>query len=704
MSDLREALLRPKRVALIGASGTKGRVTARPQTYLMAHGFSGEVLPVNPGRSEVQGVPAYPSISDVPGPVDHAYILLDTDGALDALDACGQAGVPVVSMLADGFAESGPEGAARQARLAETAARYGTALLGPNSMGVVAGGFACTTNPIFANMDLPQPDRPGARFAVISQSGSIIGALASRAAAVGLGFAAYVSTGNEARLGVGEIGLELVDDPNLDGFVLFLETLRRTDQIALFAARAAELGKPLLAFLVGRSEAGTHLAASHTGAMAGGARAIEAFLSANGIQLLDNFEALAETANALALRSRLVARPRSVTVITTTGGGGGMVFDRIGQAGVSLRGLSEAARGRLADQGIAVKPGALVDVTLAGARYETMRAVIEAAVEDPETGLVVAAIGSSAQFNPEQAVNPIVDVVRAGGASDAPVVAVPIPNAPESLHLFNGSSVPAFRTMEAAAEGIAALLSPPSARMIVNAKLPEQAALALADAPPGPMTEAEAGKVFAALGIAAPPSMLVSAVEAVGQIGFEGPYVLKVVSRDILHKTDLGGVALGLADRDAVEQALGAMRARIANAVPDARIDGYLIQQMASGGVGEAIIGLTRDPVAGPMISVGMGGVMTEIYQDIVLRPAPVSVEEAAAMLSEVQGFALFRGWRGGARGDLGALAAVVSAISGLAAESRVCEAEINPVLVMPEGSGVLALDALITLQEISPP
>ncbi|MFK7945657.1 MAG: acetate--CoA ligase family protein [Paracoccaceae bacterium] len=697
MSNLREYLLRPRRVALIGASGTPGRVTARPQSYLAEHGFEGEVFPVNPGRAEVQGIPAYASIADVPGrPVDHAYVLLDTDAALDALDACGQAGVPVVTMLADGFAESGPEGLARQARLAKIAARNGTALVGPNSMGVVSGGFACTTNPVFAN-----PDLPGGRFAVISQSGSIIGAIASRAAAVGLGFGAYVSTGNEACLGVGEIGALMVDDPTFDGFVLFLETLRRPDKIAAFAAEAARLGKPVVAYLVGRSEAGSSLAASHTGAMAGGARAIEAFLAAHGIHLLENFEALAETANAMPLRPRLRTRPARVTVITTTGGGGGMVFDRIGMAGLELTGLTNAARTRLAAEGLDLKPSDLVDVTLAGAQYKTMRAVIEAAVEDPDTGLVVAAIGSSAQFNPELAVKPIVDVVNDGTVEDAPIVAVPIPNAPESLSLFNGSGVPAFRTPESAAEGIVALFAqgqagisaPHALDPIVHAKVTAH--------PAGALTEVESSEVFASLGIRTPPSLIVrTAGDLPTDLPFQGPYVLKVISRDILHKTDIGGVALGLSDHDKVAAALEAMRNSLSESAPETRIDGYLVQQMASGGLGEAIIGLSRDPVAGPMISVGMGGVMTEIYRDLSLRPAPVSVDQAAEMLQDVKGFALLRGYRGAPRGDLDALAHVVARLSTLALAPSVREAEINPVLVLPAGEGVIALDALIVLGE----
>ena len=365
--------------------------------------------------------------------------MLDADPALAALETCGKAGVTCVTMLADGFGEAGAEGERRQERLIEIASRYSMTVIGPNSTGVVgtAGGFVCTTNAAFATDDLPR-----GRFAVLSQSGSVIGTMLSRGAAVGLGFHSYVSLGNEACIGLGEAGQMLVDDPAIEGFVLFMETLRRPQAFAKFAEVARSAGKPIIAYLVGRSEAGQHLAVSHTGAMSGGARALEAFLDAQGVIRVETLEVLAELSNALSVKPKLASRPKQATVVTTTGGGGGMVYDQIGLRGAALAPMGAAAQQHLAKDGYDIKPGALVDVTLAGTNYDTMKAVITRLIQDKDTGLVVAAIGSSAQFNPELAVKPIVDAVAEAGPEAAPVVAVPIPHAPESL---NCSMPGAFR-------------------------------------------------------------------------------------------------------------------------------------------------------------------------------------------------------------------------------------------------------------------
>ena len=687
---LRRALLYPERVALIGASGSPGRLTARPVEFLRRHGFRGEVIPVNPGRAEVGGLRAYPGLEDVPGPVDHAYVLLDAEPALDALEACGRAGVRVASVLADGFGEAGEAGAARQRRLEAIAARWGMTVIGPNSTGVVetSRGFACTTNAAFAAETLPR-----GRTAVLSQSGSVIGAIASRGAATGIGFHALVSVGNEAVLGVGEIGALLVDDPAVEGFALFLETVRRPLAVAAFAARARALGKPVTAYLLGRSAAGRALAVSHTGAMVGGARAMEAFLAGHGIALAETFDALVESAALPVLRPRLMGRPRRATVVTTTGGGGGMLLDRLGMRGVPLDG---AAAGRLAAAGLPVKDGPLVDLTLAGTRYEVMRAVVEALARDPGTGLVTVAIGSSAQFEPGLAVEPIADAVAAAGPSAAPVIAVPIPHAPESLGLLNARGVPAFRSVESAAEVVALLLRPPLGE--APAPLPPDPALRAAlDAFPevGTLDEWESSiLLLGALGVTRPPTLRLGPEEpAPERVPFSGPFVLKAVSRALPHKTERGAVVLALPDLGAVEGALAAMRARLAGEA----VAGFLLQPVMHG-VGEAVIGFLRDPVVGPLISVGAGGVLAELHDDAALRPAPVTPSIARAMVEEPRGLAPLRGHRGLPPGDLDALAEAVAALSRLAAEPRVLEAEVNPVLVRGAGQGVVALDALVRL------
>lgn len=690
-----EALVAPRSVALIGVSGNENKLTARPLKYLRHHGFKGSVFPINPGKKDIAGYPCFADIRDLPEVPEHAYVLLDSEPALKAVEACGKAGVRCVSVLADGFAEAGPSGQVRQERLVEIARRHDMLLIGPNSTGVVnaRSGFVCTTNAAFVADRLPE-----GRFSVLSQSGSIIGAMLSRAAAVGLGFGTYVSLGNEALADVGTIGRMMINDPEVDGVVLFLETLRNRPAFVAFAEEAHRAGKPVLAYLVGRSDAGKALAASHTGAMMGGGQAIETFLKAHGILTVDAFETLAELANALRLRPRLTGRPSHATVVTTTGGGGGMVYDGIGLRGVSLAPMSPASHQKIRAQGTDLKEGPLVDVTLAGTKYDVMKTVISTLLKDPECGLVIAAIGSSAQFSPELAVKPIVDAVAESGPGAAPVLAVPIPHAPESLALFNANGVPACRTVEGAAEVIAALFADIAFQPADAAEPSAEVMSLLSKHPEGALTEVTAAKAFSGLGVTVPATLMIGEDgELPSELPFKGPYALKVVSRDLLHKSDVGGVRIGLADRTELTAALAEMRTKVVALAPSAAIEGYLIQRMETG-LAEAIVGVYRDPVAGPIVTVGAGGVMTEIYHDVVSRPAPVTLDTAHSMLDEVSAFALLRGYRGASRGDLDALAQVVTQVSRLAACDRVVEAEINPVLVRHEGAGAIALDALIRL------
>ena len=266
MNDLRAALFEPRRIALVGASSDPSRLTARAQLYLRKHGFAGEILPVNPRAAEVLGERAYPSVADMPGAVDLAYVLVNTPLVEAAVEAVAAKGIPAVCVLADGFAEAGPEGAALQARLLSIARAAGLRLLGPNSMGVVnlQARVACSVNAALEAETLP-----AGRLALVSQSGSMMGALMSRGAARGIGFSHLVGTGNEADLSAAEVAGLLVDDSRVDAILLFLEAIRRPEHFADLARRAHTAGKPVVAYKLGRSPYGAELAASHTGALAG---------------------------------------------------------------------------------------------------------------------------------------------------------------------------------------------------------------------------------------------------------------------------------------------------------------------------------------------------------------------------------------------------------------------------------------------------
>lgn len=692
MQDFLKALTCPSAVALIGASDDAAKLTARPLSFMKQHGFSGRLYPVNPVRDSVQGLKAYPTVSAIPDQVEHAYILVGYERVIAAVEDCAKAGVKVVSILADGFAEAGPEGRVRQAELIEVASAAGILLIGPNSTGVVdtRHGFSCTTNAAFRADKLNT-----GRLAVISQSGSLIGTFLSRGDARGVHFSTFVSVGNEAGFGVGEVGSVLLEDDGIDGFVLFMETIRNPGALADFARQAYAADKPVVAYMLGKSDEGQALAVSHTGALTGSTEAVHAFLASIGIAQVSQFDALLEAPSVLSKRARMAGRPKHVTVLSTTGGGGAMVIDQLSLRGIKISACSEASRAALEAQDIPLGRGKLVDVTLAGTRYDMMKAVVSRLIDDPETGALVVATGSSAQFNPELAVTPIVDAVTQADDTAAPVFAFPIPHAEESIRLLEAGSIPAFRSVESCADSVALLMAGTAPSLRPDVTLPELAQTRLNAAESGVLDEIEAGAVFTAMGLNGPAHLVLSpdAEPETGPLAY--PLVAKLISRDLPHKTEMGAIRVGIESAPDLVKAIEDMKTSVAERKPGARISGVLVQEMGKG-LAEALIGVTRDPLVGPVVTVAAGGVMTEIYKDASVRPAPVSLDMAREMVDEVKAFALLRGYRGKPMGDVEALAQAVAAVSALATRADVQEAEINPVLVGREGKGVILLDALI--------
>jgi len=725
--DLGRALVAPKSIALIGVSGDATKLSARPLQFCQQHGFAGKIFIVNPRRDLVLGIKAYPSVSAIPEKVDHAYILLGTELVEAALDDCIAAGVRIVSVLADGFAEAGSQGQARQARLVAKATAAKIMLIGPNSMGVVNtnNGFICTTNAAFKIDKLPR-----GRLAVLSHSGSLIGTLVSRGQARNIGFAALVSLGNEAQSCVGRLGLTLVEDDNIDGFVLFLETMRNPQIFAEFAAAAKRLGKPVVAYMLGKSADGQALSVSHTGAMTGEAAAVRAFLAQHSVAEVHQFDALFEAPALLMKKPRLGPRPRRATVVTTTGGGGAMLVDQLSLRGVKLAGLSPASRTFFRSQNIPSGTGKLVDVTLAGAQYDIMKKAITQLINDPETGIVVVAIGSSAQFNPELAVKPIIDAV-AENPKAAPVAAFPLPVAVKSMMMLEAAGIPCFGSVESCADSIGLLMRDDAGSDLDDGDQSHQIGMNADDHLPlrqqldtiieaigigasgGLLNEVDGYQLFTALGIEGPRQLFLPARDykagvtensaksaaiaavAVAEAALDFPLVAKLVSADLPHKSDYGAVVLSIESEAALEAAITEMQRVVKIHAPTATIDGILVQEMALG-LGEALVGLRHDNLVGPVITVGAGGIFAEIYQDVSIRPAPVSLATAHRMIAEVKGFATLRGYRGKPKGDLDALAQLITNLSRLADVDRIAEAEINPVLVRSEG--VLMLDALIRI------
>ena len=684
------ALFAPRAIALIGASADPGKNTARPQRFLRKHGYGGRILPINPARDEVLGERAYPSLLDAPGDIDHAFIMVPSAKVEAALEQCAARGVPLATVYSDGFAEAGAAGAELERRLVARARELGVRLLGPNCIGLVnvANGCALTVNAVLEMDALPLG---GA--SVVSQSGTIIGTILSRGAARGLGFAKLVSVGNEADLGVGELLDMLADDPDTRVILLFLETLRDAPALARAAARAGAAGKPVVAYKLGRSALGEALARSHTGALAGSDAAVDAYFRRSGIVRVDMLETLIEIAPLLVGRHPPPALGRAprIAVVTTTGGGAASVVDRLGTLGMETLTPDAGFIAAMGAHGIPVKPSPIIDLTLA-ATSDKYRAVLEALLAHPGCDAVLAVVGSSAQFHPELAVKPIVGIAK----SAKPLAVFLAPHAEASLRLLSEAGVPAFRTPEACADALAAYF---------NWRAPQaasaSAAVAWPDALPstGALDEAQALDLFAALGVPTAHRAIAQAPEFAHTLPY--PVVAKVLSCDIAHKTEVGGVALNIADRAAFDARVPQMLAAVRAAAPDARVQGVLVQVMAEG-LAEAIVGYRHDALVGPVVLVGMGGRLAELYRDTALRCAPVDEAEAMEMISEVKGLALVRGYRKLPRGDVAALARAIAAVSRLALieGQPVAEAEINPLMVRADG--VLAVDGLVVLKEIS--
>jgi acyl-CoA synthetase (NDP forming) len=744
--NLRDALFSPRSVAIVGQSDDPGKTAGRPLKFLRQMGYAGRVYPVNARRETVLGERAWPTLAALPEPPEHVYIVTPTEAAVAAVEDCARLGVKVATVLADGFAEAGSQGLAREARLRAACAASGMRVVGPSSLGVVdlRSKAMLTANAAFDETELPV-----GRIFAASHSGSLIGALLTRGKARGIAFAGLVSVGNEVDLSLGDICAATLDDPGIDGYMLFLETMRHAEGLRRFALAAAARGKPIIAYKLGRSAAARELAVSHTGALAGEDDVADVFLKSCGIARVDTLEALLE---GQPLLTRVPATEggghKRVGVVTTTAGGATMVVDPLASRGVTIEPASAATLARLAAAGIEVKPARLVDLTIAGARYETMKAALDILLAAPEFDLVLAVVGSSARAQPEATVRPIIDSAGAG----KPLAAFLVPDAPEAMAALSRAGVPNFRTPEACADAIAAALSrrpprPMAARSAVPAALASEASgqrghfiSARAGHLPGPgssaraalaseasgqrghfisaraghspepgssaraasggrvLDELAAGALLDRLGIARAPVVALDArITHAPALPFSYPVAVKVLSAEIAHKSDVGGVALGIADGAALIAAIRGIRASVAERKPDVRVARVLVQPMVSG-LGEVLIGYRVDRDVGPVMMVAAGGLFAEVARDRSLRLAPVDLAEAREMIAEVRALAPLAGYRGRSRGDLDALAQAIVALSRLAGDPAVVEAEINPLIVRPAGASVVAVDTLVKL------
>ncbi len=693
-SALTRALLAPGSVALIGASDDPRKNTGRPLRFLRRHGYAGRVFPVNARRDTVLGERAWPTVAAIGERVDHALVMVPAAAVADAVADCARAGVPLVTVYTDGFAEAGEAGAAEQARITQIAREGGVRLLGPNSIGVIStrSRLALTVNAALEGELGEAGD-----VAFVSQSGSMLGAVLSRGHGRGLRFSHLVSVGNEADLGVAEIVECLVGDPDTRTILLFLEAVRDGPRLARAARAAFEAGKTVVAFKLGRSAVGERLAQSHTGALAGSDAVADALLRDAGIPRVEMIETLLEIAPLLRGLRPPARRPLRVALVSTTGGGAAMVADGLGARGVEVATPDHAFVRAMADHGVTIRPAPVIDLTLA-ATAGAYRTVLEGLIAAPFCDAVVAVVGTSAQFQPELAVEPIRSALGSTTpGSDAahrvrkPVAVFLAPDAQASLDLLARAGIAAFRTPEACADALAAysrwqvpaardLRVPPALRdtgpvAAGRRVLDESTALGLADAIGLPTVERRL--------LSSPP----------WRHDLSYPVVAKLAVPGLSHKTEVGAVTLDIGSEAELGRAVERMTERLADESPGAVAGGVLVQRQLKA-LAEVLLGYRMDPAMGPVVVLGAGGRLAERLGDLSMRMAPVTAGTAREMIGEVRALSALTGYRGMERGDLDALVDAIVRVSLLATgHDDVVEFEVNPLMVMADG--VVAVDAL---------
>ena len=685
-------LLRPRSVAVIGASADPSKTAGRPVSYLLKHGFAGQILPVNPKVNQIGSLACYPDIASLPVVPDVGIVLLGVERAHLAVRELAARGTVAAIVLASGSSETGEEGARRQRQLIEAAGSM--RILGPNTIGLVN----LTDKIVLSASGALEMDRfPLGSIGIVSQSGGILGSLLSRAAARGIGLSKLISTSNEVDLELADFIDYLADDPATQVIALHIETVRNPARFRAAALKAAAAGKPVVAFKIGRSEAGAKAAVSHTGAMAGSDLMYDALFRQTGVIRAQNFGELLDIATALSTGRRL--RGKRVAILTSTGGAGTLVSDDLGLHGFETPAPDEvtaAALRALQTGSEAVLDRNPIDVTLAGLRPDLLRGAITALLASPSYDALTIIVGSSSLAMPELMAGAIQDCLP---ASDKPVLAYISPHAPEVGALLTQRGVPAYASAESCTAALAAMFkasefalpaaSPPAAPLVV-----------LDDLGSGALDEAQAKQLFARFGLPGVREFIVTngaeAERVAGELG--GPVVLKILSAQITHKSDVGGVAVGL-NAATVGARLSVMAAEV-QAKAGQRPQRFLVQEMVGGGV-EMILGMNRDPL-GTAILLGMGGVTAELFKDTAMRMLPpqggLSRSEALAMAMELRTWPLLDGFRGRPKADVAALVDAVVAFSNMAAQlgEKLLEAEINPLFVLPQG--VRAADAVVLL------
>ncbi|HLE56803.1 MAG TPA: acetate--CoA ligase family protein [Rhodothermia bacterium] len=697
-----DGLLKPASIAVIGASRQPNTIGHQIVSNLVAHGFTGPVYPVNPRATAVNSMHAWPNLASLPTHVDCAIVCVPREHVNDVAEECGAHGVKGLVVISAGFREVGGDGVERERQLVETVRRHGMRMLGPNCMGVINTDPAVSMNGTFAPL-MP----PGGKAAFVSQSGALGVSVLDYALELGIGIGQFVSMGNKPDVSGNDLLLQWENDPAVELILMYAENFGNPRRFLEIATRITP-HKPIVAVKAGRSAIGARAASSHTGALAANDSSVDALLKQAGVLRARSVEELFDIAMALSVLKP--PRGKRTVVITNSGGPGVLAADALGDYNVDLVDFQPETVARLAPL---YPPEASIRNPLdmiASANAQGYRAALDAILEDSGVDMAVAI------FTPPLGVR-TEEVAEAIGAAaiqhpTKPVVSVLMGRAglPQGKAELMACGVPAYVFPESAARAVGALVKrsewlrrperaiPDAAALSVNRDDVRDIIASVRARRERKLSEAEALAVLDAYGIPTVCGKIATSADDAATIAADvgWPVVLKIISPQVVHKTEVGGVRLNLSTPAEVRLAFDEIIESARRAAPDAHTDGVLVQkQIASGR--ELIAGITRQPGFGSLVMAGLGGVFVEVLRDVTFRLAPIDTLDASDMLSELRGASMLDAIRGQPAVDRNAIVDILVRVARLGADfPEIEELDINPLVA--SSSGATAVDARVLL------
>jgi acetate---CoA ligase (ADP-forming) len=695
-----ESFFEPRSVAVVGASREEGKVGHDVLRNLIQYEFQGEIYPINPKADEIMGLKCYPSVSSVPGDVDLVVLVIPAKIAIPVLEDCAKKKVKAVIIITAGFKEVGREGADLERQVVEIAHKNGMRIVGPNCLGLIS-----TPSNLNASFADGMPEKGGIAF--LSQSGAFGTAVLDWAIGEKIGFSKFISVGNKADVDETDLIRAIGDDAESKVLLGYIESVENGPAF-MKTVREVTKKKPIIMFKSGGTEAGARAASSHTGALAGSDKAYDAAFRQVGVLRARKVVDLFDWGLAFSSQGRI--KGPNVGLVTNAGGPGIIATDAIEESDLKMATLAketiESLRAPLPPTANLYNP---VDV-IGDAKADRYEVAIRGVLKDPNVDGLIVILTPQTSTEPELTAELI---VKAAQSTDKPVLACYMggPRVAPGAKILMQNGVPVYPFPERAVMAMDAMYrqqkwmeTPASDTPAFDVAKDKVARVfqSVRDSGRLELGELEAREVVEAYGFRLPKSVLVkSAEEAAAAAHTVGlPCVMKISSPDILHKSDIGGVKVGLKTEEDVVSTYSDMVDSISRKKPDALIEGVLVQEMVSGGK-EIILGMMRDPQFGPMLMFGLGGIYVEVLKDVAFRIAPLTRADAETMIEEIRSVALLKGARGEAPADLDAVVDGLLKLSQLVSDfPEIVELDVNPLLVFGKGEGAIALDARLTLND----